>query len=196
MAEHPAGGPGDRLCPETDWRRRKVKIPSHSRSRQRRWLHRCRRRKSTAGPYSHRQRNDTGKAERCSRAPWMWKLGMPLRQSPHCTIQRHRKMRKRKSPCASKPQRARTSSWRDTETSREAGWRQGLLDTNLRVHINTYLFRARGVRRLGADLQRRNATGLGGVTYWQNLQRSPLSSPYAFAEQPQIIQISGRRWRL
>src|SRR6266568_1790224 len=57
----------------------------------------------TAGSYCYRQGDDTGEAERRSRAPWMWKLGMPLRQSAYCTIQRCRKMRKRKSPCPSKP---------------------------------------------------------------------------------------------
>jgi len=38
-----------------------------------------------------------------------------------------------------------------------------LLDANLRVHIYAHLFRACGVRRFGADLQRSYAAGLGGL---------------------------------
>src|SRR2546425_1576489 len=125
----------------------------------------------------------------------MWKLGMPLRQSPHRTIQRCREVRQRKSARSSKPQRTWTSSRGDTETSLEAGWSQGLLDKNLRVHVDAYLFRSCRVRRLGADLQCGNAAGLGGIVYWQNLRRSQLSSQYASAEQQPIIRMSGRRWR-
>src|SRR5438093_12673891 len=88
---------------------------------------------------------------------------MPLREGPHRAVQRCRKVWECESSRSSKPERTWTSSRGDTEAGAEACRCKGLLDTNLRVHINTYLFRACSVRRLSADLQCRNATGLGAV---------------------------------